>query len=233
MTNKTKLSIFVIAGIVALATVATTITLDEQITTQEKPHMEFSVEPSSVEPPNATEPWQGVPMLRANVAFDQDSKALELDTKTYSWLERAVRNGETIVTDRELNEFFAIADGNYNFKVNSEVYKLSFNHANIRLDQHYVKAFPYDEPRLTVKEASFAENTWMQKATNHPYDWIQISESEANSLMNFKLTGSDVRTLNGDVRVQYIGPLSEEVRSVDYKDILAKSTGTFEEQGHE
>lgn len=223
MTSKTKLSIFSVAGIAVIAALASGFIINDNA-------FEPVSEPATVPNPDATSPWQGVPMLRANEAPAKQESFNAVSTEKFPWLDRVITKGEAIVNDEELEEFFKISDGNFYYLVDSQMYLLSFNHANIRLDQHYVKAFPYDDEKPGLKSANTEANPWLQKATSSPYKWIQISEAEANSFMNFKVTGTDVSTVNSDMRISYVGPLSEEARSLAYQNIVEMSKGDFENE---
>jgi hypothetical protein len=46
--------------------------------------------------------------------------------------------------------------------------------------------------------------------------------------MNFKSTGADIRTTDGDFNLRYVGANSEELKMPENKDLVAKSTGVFE-----
>lgn len=48
--------------------------------------------------------------------------------------------------------------------------------------------------------------------------------------MDFKSTGADIRTIDGDFNLRYVGANSEELKMSENKDLVAKSTGVFENE---
>lgn len=81
-----------------------------------------------------------------------------------------------------------------------------------------------------TKSLDVSNISWIQKALNNPYTWIEISESDYNSFMVFKSTGADIRTIDGDFNLRYVGANSEELKMVENKDLVLKSTGVFENE---
>ena len=218
--TKTKLSILgvaVIAGVLAIGSLGVFNNTND-----------VAVEPSTVSKPHEIPFYQGVPMLQAGIASLDQEKFHEVSVEKYPWLGRAIQNGEAIVSDREVEEFFVLSNDNYYYKVGSEMYFVNYVDANIRLDTHYVKAFPYDDAVDNAKSLDVSNVSWIQKALNDPYAWVEIPESDYNSFMDFKSTGADIRTVDGDFNLRYVGANSEELKMPENKDLVAKSTGVFE-----
>lgn len=110
------------------------------------------------------------------------------------------------------------------------MYFINYVDANIRLDKHYIKAFPYDDAIDNAKSLDVSNISWIQKALTNPYTWIEIPESDYNSFMDFKSTGVNIRTIDGDFNLRYVGANSEELKMPENKDLVAKSTGVFENE---
>lgn len=221
MTSKTTHKVGLISAlsaVIAFAVIVGTISLEIP---------EIASEPETVGTPADVRFYQGVPMLRLGEVIGDKTKYNQVSTGQYDWLDRVIKQGETIVSDKEVEEFFEVRNGNPYFRVDSEMYFISYSDAKIRLDTNYIKAYPYDLPKLDSKTLNVSEYSWLEKAINNPYEWIEISTDEYNTFKNFERTGTDVRTEKGDYSIRYVGENSKELQLDDNADLVAKSTGEF------
>ena len=223
---KTKtLSIFVLAGVVALSSVAAITMLNQQ-----NNHVEVEGEPTGVSYPYEIPHWQGVPTLAMNPSPSERTDYHELAPENYAWLQRLVDNTETIVTDKEIREFFDLADDNYLFKVNGEIYTIHYvDNPTIRLDQHYIKLFPSDELSENAQIVSKQNHSWLQKGLSNPYKWVPVSEAELSDYKTLTLSSRDIAIDNTGYNLRYIGSDLPQLENKEYQEIFNKSIGIFQE----
>lgn len=224
MTTKTKFSIFAVAGIVAIVAMASGFILDDnnQTTLSQTEKLVMDGEPKTVSKPHEYTHWTGVPILESSPAsMDRDEFHL-VKSGQYDWLDRAIENGNAIATTDELQEWDEVSDGNYYFKVDGTMYTIHYSTAKVNLENDYIRVFPLDNPSQNSRSVS---TDLIEKGLDDPYNWVQISNAQANEYFNLKVDGSEFKTSNGDVRLQYIGKLSPESSSLDYKSIVDRSAG--------
>lgn len=224
MTSKTKLGIFVIAGIMALASVSAATMMFNETNSQTLSQTETLIsEPKEdVSKPSEYKHWTGVPILEAfPVSLDRENFH-EIKSNEYSWLQNVLENGVAIVDTEDLKEFEKLSNGNYYFKIDGTMYSIHYSTAKVNLENDYVRVIPLDNQSTNAREVS---NTLIVKGLDDPYNWVQISDIEANQYFNLKVDGSEFKTNEGDIRLQYIGKLSPESRSLDYKAIVDRSAG--------
>ncbi|WP_182126563.1 hypothetical protein [Nitrosopumilus sp. b2] len=236
--NNKKLSIFVLAGIVVLSSVAATIMLDEANNTtlviapldtqQTISQPEIHGEPEDVSKPSEYEFWTGVPILESFPgSLDRDDQ-IELKLTEYDWLQRVVENGVTIVDKNDLREFEALTEqnGNY-FKVGNEFYSIYYSTAKVNLENNYVRAVHLDneDPNSRVSESNL-----LSKTLEDPYNWFEISDVEANEYLALKTDGKHFKTPQGDIQLQYLGTHSPESNLEKYQSIVDRSAGKTGEE---
>jgi hypothetical protein len=218
------LSIFVIAGIVALASVSASTMMFNETNSQTLSQTETLIdEPKEdVSKPSEYKHWIGVPILEAFPASLDRENFHEIKSNEYSWLQNVLENGVAIVDTEDLKEFEKLSNGNYYFKIDGMMYSIHYSTAKVNLENDYVRVIPLDNQSSNAREVS---NTLIVKGLDDPYNWVQISDIEANQYFNLKVDGSEFKTSLGDIRLQYIGKLSPESHSLDYKAIVDRSAG--------
>jgi hypothetical protein len=150
--NNKKISIFVMAGIVALASVAATTMLDfEQTKIQDKETAQNMLIPDGK--PYESTVFGGVPMISTYQLSDMhpiEGRAYHLvNEKTDQFVLDAIANGVTLITrdDRiAYNEKYIQSDAKNRFEVknddgSSTYYRLNYDEPKIHVTSHYVKLY--------------------------------------------------------------------------------------------
>ena len=224
MKNKTKLGIYSVAGIVAIAAIASGLMFDQ---TQNQVDVLLK---SNQSYPHEIPHWQGVPTLAMNPSPSDRTDFHELKGTEFTWLQRLVENRETIVHNKELKEFFEYSEDVYLYKINGQLYTIHYTvNPSIRLDEHYVKVFQSDEISSDSRTVSSEHHTWLQRAISDPYDWILISETELNDYKSFVNSSQDITINNTGYHLRYLGADLAELENQEFNDTYNKSIGIFEE----
>ena len=239
--NNKKLSIFVLAGIVALSSVATTIMLDqqqEQVTTTENEivHSEPRVNPNDPQVYDEEHARGGVTILQATpMGFEQPrpqhdyNKVSMKDMEPY--LKRAITNGATVVSLSELESYFV----NYkevkgtDFEILNEdgttsYMRILFKEPKLDLDNHYVKAFVFSNEYIIedAKTLAPSDNAKFERFMEEKNSWQVISPSQASDIKNILEDNGKTLTINGQhAQIMYIGGLSEELQIPEIREMYS------------
>lgn len=235
--NNKKLSIFVLAGIVALSSVAATIMLDETnnatlvtmpiVTESDNQNQEIHGEPKNVSKPSEYKYWTGVPLLQAMPASMDRENYHNVSPTEFDWLKRSIDNGIAIVDKDDLREFEKISNGNYYFKVGENMYTIHYSTAKVNLEEHYIRAIPQDNDKPSSK---ISESDLISKSLEDPYRWIKINEDEVSQYLTLTENGKLFNTSQGDIELQYIGKNSPESSLQQYETIVDRSAGKLGEE---
>lgn len=237
MTTKTKLGIFTVAGIVALASFASVIMFDElqpKTTTQTEVIQDLSESEPFLE--NAVPLYlqtnrAGLPVIDAieieNPRLDNlDFQELRVGEFDFIW--RAIENGATYVSDKELQTYYEqLPEPKHRFIIKDgdsvKYYRTAISTPPLSYDLHYIKVLEYGEPRdnISFKTLDEQSKASIDIESIKPYRWISIDEIDATSLkemMNQKGTFFTAITERGqsNFQIQYLGPLGEEFNNADF-----------------
>lgn len=235
MTTKTKLSIYVVAGIVALASFSTAFMLDDmkiQTTSQSETSTESYLE-------NAVSLYlqinkAGLPVMSSieieNPRLD-NLDFQELRPGTFDFIWRAINNGATFVSDYELQVYheqvkepkhrFVIKDGD-----SVKYYRTSITTPPLDYDTHWIKVLEFAEERnINFKNLDSESRSQIDAQLLKPYRWIPVDEVTANDIkQRIAVDGSffKANTERGmsDFQIQYLGPLGDEYKNADFVEML-------------
>lgn len=213
----TKKNIAVIAGVVALMGtflifLSSTSEEIEISNTTSIPEAESENPPLPVDAPRT-----GVPFLIAYPLAMKPTNYHEIDVNTNSWISRAIKNGETVISEQEIKDFFSIAeDRNYFFGVKSndvtKYYEIEYREVPISMELHNIKAYRLEVVPDTFIPVDMSNNSWLKKAIENEFRWIQIDNPSATALtqlsknenFNFKTVLENGH--NGYYNIRYAGP---------------------------
>lgn len=242
MTLKNKsLSIFVLAGIVALSSVAATTMLDfEQTKIQNKETAQNMLIPDGK--PYESTVFGGVPMISTYQLSDMhpiDGRAYHLvNEQTDQFVLDAIANGVTLITrdDRiAYNEKYIQSDAKNRFEIknddgSSTYYRLNYDEPKIHVTSHYVKLFVYDNnDPYTIKDARTVSSLDAEKfAANldDAYVWVEVDEQTAADVKNLiSENGHTLKIGNTVADVYYFGPFSDDLQRTDIHNMYADKLG--------
>lgn len=201
-------------------------TTDAQIQTEE-----LIVEKIEDTPSASVTQRVGVQFLSIDPRSTIPEKYHEVKAANYSWIQRLLTDGETMVNEKELNEYFKIIDADSNVKFgitmddgSVEYYSIFFYEVqNMDPSRHYIKVYPlYDQPTKNLRTVSTESNSWLTKLSDDRFSWVLVDENTYNDYKNLVLEGNHLRMMNSDgifenVRLQYAGANSA-VQPTDYSE---------------
>jgi hypothetical protein len=222
-------------GIVAIAVISSGLMLDSA-------NIQTAAQTTTIqEPPeNGPLPYEqknrsGLPMLDAIEIEKPNLDTLtfkELTKGQYDFIWRAINNGATYLSDKELETYFTeISEPRHRFVINDgdslRYYRLAYSAPPLSYDQHYIKVLEYAEERnnINFKNLDQASKSRIDVQLLKPYRWIPISESDAVALKQNMVRDGTFFTANierGDTKfqIQYLGPLGEEYKNPDFVAML-------------
>ncbi len=246
MTRKTKLSIFVFAGIVALATVAGIIMLDEQTMTTQEDKTNTVLLKESVPPPVSPVYERiiltGVPMLTSYQLSDKhpsDNKVYhQVNKETHQFVLDAIDNGISLLTIEDRISFYE----NYNNKdarnlfeaTNSDgsstYYRVSYSEPKLHVTSHYVKLFVYAESDpytiSNAKAVSSLDSSKFESQLEDAYVWLEVDDATARDIKSIMSdNGKTLQLGNVKADAYYFGPLSDDLQRTDIHNMYADKLG--------
>jgi len=224
MTTKTKLSIFILSGIVAIVATMSGLMLSyndstTNTTTALEPTEELVVEKISDTPRPSDTMRVGVQFLAIDPRNEEPDKYHEVKVDRYAWIQRLLTDGETIVNEKELEEYFSIVDSDNNPKFGVtmhdgtvEYYTISFYEVqNFDLDRHYIKVYPlYDQSTKNLRHLEQEDSSWMTELSKDRFRWVLVDDAIYDKYKNATLEGKqfNIMTAKGifeNVELRYAG----------------------------
>ncbi|MBI1663080.1 MAG: hypothetical protein IS860_06255 [Nitrosopumilus sp.] len=246
MTSKTKLTIFSVVGIAALAAFASVLMVDNTTTlsTIDEKIVEATHDKNAV-PLHEREHRSGIAVMDSIEIENPNLEVLtfqELPQGEYDFIWRAINNGATFVSDEELKTYSEeVKEPNHRFTVTDEngitYYRISIDAPPLRYDQHYIKVLEFAEERdIAFKQLPENSRLSIAEQIDRPYRWIPVDESSAISLKDMtERDGTFFTSTNqrgqSNFQIQYLGPLGDEFQKQEFKQILAEIEQQHEEKG--
>jgi len=237
MTTKTQLSIFVIAGIVALASVsAITMLNSNELTTIQESINTNVAEPyvSDATPLHLQEHRSGISVISAIEVENPNLEVIdfqELKSGQFDFIWRAINNGATYVLDSELKIYSEqIKEPNHRFVIDDGIsvkyYRISITTPPLSYENHYVKILEFAEERnIDFKPLDNISRSAISEQLDRPYRWILVDEPTALSIKSMTdKDGTFFSSVNArgptEFQIQYLGPLGEEFKKPEFAQIL-------------
>ena len=236
ITQKKKLSIFTVAGIVAIAALASGFMLDNQIQSQTTENKVVSAAPyvEDATPLHLQEHRSGIAVMSSIEIENPNLNVLtfqKLIPGQFDFIERSINNGATYVSDSELKVYSEqIKEPNHRFMVEDgksvKYYRISITTPPLSYENHYIKVLEFSEERnISFKPLDTLSKTSITEQLDKPYRWIQVDEQTANSLKsNIDKDGTFFSSVNvrgpAEFQIQYLGPLGEEFKNPEFAKIL-------------
>jgi len=248
MTTKTKLGMFAIAGIAAIIAISSGIMFNNETTLTSNNVQEIAdnivpvdttttvqsntlVEPIITTLPHEQENRGGVPILTtikmAIVPEDMYYHQINSDQADYLW--RAVDNGATFITEKELDDYFIMFhEEGHRFAMNdgktTEYYRITFSSAPLAVDQHYMQILELDEQRgYDFKSLDVVSKERLSLPLENPYRWVPMGESDTVAIRDKIAQENSFFSADGKVfQVIYLGPLSPELQHPDFAEMYPR-----------
>lgn len=199
----------------------------------------IEVEPIVTTLPHEQEISGGVPVLTsikmAIVPEDMYYHQINKDESEYLW--RAVENGATFVTQKELADYFVMFhEEGHRFAMNNgettEYYRVTYSSAPISVTQHYIQIMEYDQDRnLTFKPLDQVSEERISLPLDKPYRWVPMGQSDTAALRaKIAQDGTlfSIENQRGEQKVFqiiYLGPLSPELQHPDFAQMYPELRG--------
>ena len=235
MTSKTKLTIFSVVGIAALAAFASVLMVDNTTTlsTIDEKIVEATHDKNAV-PLHEREHRSGIAVMSSIEIENPNLNVLtfqKLIPGQFDFIERSINNGATYVSDSELKVYSEqIKEPNHRFMVEDgksvKYYRISITTPPLSYENHYIKVLEFSEERnISFKPLDTLSKTSIAEQLDRPYRWIQVDEQTANSLKsNIDKDGTFFSSVNvrgpAEFQIQYLGPLGEEFKNPEFAKIL-------------
>ncbi|AIF85395.1 hypothetical protein NTE_03367 [Candidatus Nitrososphaera evergladensis SR1] len=195
--------------------------------------------PATESKPNEIRYRTGIPTLTSfENNFSDSIDYYKVKEGQYSYLDRAIQKGTTLLSNTEMDEYFkTFSDKGYKFAVTSadgimtRYYTINYFEPPISLSNHNVLISILDKLDSSRQDLSQAETTYLSDAINRPYRWTQIGDSAASDIVKRISAQSNefnVPTSQGEktMRIMYIGPFSEELRLPEFQAMYGQITAS-------
>lgn len=181
--------------------------------------------------PNEIQIRTGIPELRSfENAYSDAINYSTVKEGQYSYLDRAIKKGSTLISNIEMDEYFKTFSANgYRFAITSnegatKYYTINYFEQPISLEKHNVLISIKDNLDSSRKDLSKAEMTKLSKAIDKPFRWIEVDNNAAMALLaRAAVDGNEFNVTTNEgyktVRVMYIGPLSEELKLPEFQSM--------------
>lgn len=219
------------AAVVAIGIIAAMLIQASQTSVRAtQPQQALREESAAESKPNEIQYRTGIPTLTSfqNSYSGSISDYYQINQGQYSYLDRAIQKGTTLLSNSEMDEYFkTFSDKGYKFAVTSldgttKYYTINYFEPPISLDRHNVLISILDKADSSRQALPAAEAGYLSAAIDKPYRWVQIDDNAATAIVKqIAADGYELNTTTSEgqktVRIMYIGPLSEELKLPEFQ----------------
>ncbi len=161
----------------------------------------------------------------------------------YPYIDRAIRNGITLLTNKELLEYydkFSEVDKAYKFGIENrngiKYYVIQYFEWPISLENHNVQ-ISFWGLEQSAKSLSLNIKEYLYDGIEDPYGWLVIDDDKAREIVSLiREDGIRFNTISNNyiakgeatIEIRYLRPYSEELELAEFKAIygdIGKSLG--------
>ncbi|MEO9294389.1 MAG: hypothetical protein ABI347_02175 [Nitrososphaera sp.] len=192
-------------------------------------------EEKNAQKPNEIQLRTGIPELTSfETEYSDAIKYFAVKEGQYNYLDRAIKQGATIISIVEMDEYFkTFSDYGYRFAMTfatgeTKYYTINYFEPPISLGNHNVYISIKDHVNPSGNSLQQADATYLSQAMDRPFRWNQVDGASALTLV--KRIAADGNEFNAStkegyktIRVMYIGPLSEELKFPEFQAMYGQT----------